>query len=307
VVTGDPDKGRRWAREYGFPESSVYDYESIGRMADNRDIDILYSVTPNSLHMRDVLAGFAAGKHCITEKPMALNSEECTRMIEAGRSAGRLLSIGYRLHFHPYYERLKQMAARQGGFNKISGEFSFPWRGPRTWRLEKSMGGGPLLDVGIYVLYAAAMAKQEAAPTEVSARFHPVTRPEYFDSVEQGVDFTLHYADGATCEGSTSWARADNRYSASGGAGSMNLQPAFSYGGLRGEVDGGQLPERDVNQQARQMDAFAKTIMEGGQSIVPGEMGRREMRVAEAIFKAAETGKRVTVEGVEEGIEASRH
>jgi len=56
VVTGSPEKGKRWAKEYGFPETSIYGYDTMARMADNPDIDIVYVVTPNALHMRDTIA-----------------------------------------------------------------------------------------------------------------------------------------------------------------------------------------------------------------------------------------------------------
>src|SRR3954468_7395669 len=56
VVTGDPAKGAKWAAEYGFPEASVYGYDTMGRMADNHDIDIVYVVTPNGLHATHCIA-----------------------------------------------------------------------------------------------------------------------------------------------------------------------------------------------------------------------------------------------------------
>ena len=62
VVTGDPKgKGRRWAQDYGFSESSIYDYDTMHRMADDKEIDIVYVVTPPGLHLRDVLVAAAAG------------------------------------------------------------------------------------------------------------------------------------------------------------------------------------------------------------------------------------------------------
>lgn len=299
VVTGDPAKGRRWARDYGFPESSVYSYETMHRMADNPDIDILYSVTPNSLHKRDTLAGFAAGKHVISEKPMALDVAECDAMIAAAARAGRQLGIGYRLHYHPYWERLKHLAAAEtyGPLNRISGEFSFHWGSNRAWRLERSMGGGPMMDVGIYVLYASAMAKNELPPAWVSAKFHPVTRPEVFDSVEEGVSFTLEYADGSVCNGETSWSRNANRYRAEGPEGWMDFSAAFHYDGLRASTssDGALKPMDGYNEQAAQMDAFARDVTAGRPTLASGTMGRREIRIIEAIMEAARTGTRVHV------------
>jgi glucose-fructose oxidoreductase len=66
VVTGSPDKGKKWAHEHGFLESSIYNYDTMDRMADNPDIDIVYVVTPNALHAQHVMAAAKAGKHVIS-------------------------------------------------------------------------------------------------------------------------------------------------------------------------------------------------------------------------------------------------
>lgn len=296
VVTGDPAKGERWSREYGFPESSVYGYDTMHEMAKNPDIDIVYSVTPPALHRRDTIRGFEAGKHVISEKPMAVTVEDCDAMIAAAKKARKQLSIGYRLHFHPYYQRVKQLAANGGesAFGEISGGFGFRITRDLSWRMDREMGGGPLMDVGIYVIYCAAMAKNEAPPVSVTAEQPPTTRPELFDEVEEAINFTLKWADGSTCQGETSWSKSSNYYRASGDAATIELDPAYSYDGLRARIDGESLKPRDgFNQQAHQMDAFAQAILENKPSIVPGEMGRRDIRVITAIFEAVRTGKQV--------------
>ena len=298
VVTGDAGKGRRWAREYGFPESSVYGYDNMDAMRENPDIDILYSVTPPSLHKRDTLAGFAAGKHVISEKPMAPTVADCDEMIAAARRAGKSLSIGYRLHFHPYFERVAQLAREGEALTGLSGGFGFNIGGNRTWRLEREMGGGPLGDVGLYPIYCAALARNGEVPVAVSGKLHPVTRPEVFNSVEEGIDFTLEYADGATLKGETSWSKGLNYFLGTDDvAGKVDLQPAYNYRGLRGSIGGEPLPERDdVGQQARQMDAIALAILEGRESPVPGSIGRRDIHIIESIFESARNdGKRVAL------------
>src|SRR4029077_16600574 len=59
VVTGSLEKGAAWAKEYGFPAKNVYHYDTMARLAENLDIDIVYVVTPNALHAQHVIA--AAG------------------------------------------------------------------------------------------------------------------------------------------------------------------------------------------------------------------------------------------------------
>ncbi|WP_309019022.1 Gfo/Idh/MocA family oxidoreductase [Pelagicoccus sp. SDUM812003] len=299
VVTGDPEKGRRWAREYGFPESSVYGYDTIEDMADNGDIDILYSVTPPALHKRDTLRGFEAGKHVISEKPMAMDVAECDEMIAAAERAGKQLTIGYRTHFHPYYEMLKEAVAdhRFGNLSKLSGGFGFNSRPLGTWRMKRDMGGGPLMDLGVYVLYASAMAKNEQAPVAVTAKRPPARYPDVFDEVEETMYFSLEYADGSSCEGETSWVQPSNHFRVEGSDGWFETGPAFSYGGLSGSVSGeGRLPSyAGFNQQAAQMDHIALCIKEGRETIIPGSLGRRDIQLVQAIQESARSGQRVTL------------
>ncbi len=128
----------------------------------------------------------------------------------------------------------------------------------------------------------------------MTAREPEKERPEFFEEIEETIHFTLEYADGATCEGETSWQHSSNRYRAAGDEGWIELKPAYSYDGLRARTEEGPLPNRDgFNQQVHQMDAFAEAILEGRKSIVPGELGRRDIRTIEAIFEAARTGRRV--------------
>ncbi|MFP4542361.1 MAG: Gfo/Idh/MocA family protein [Opitutales bacterium] len=298
AVTGEAQKGRAWAREYGFPESSVYHYDGMDDLADNPEIDIVYVVTPPGFHREPAEKAARAGKHVICEKPMAPSVEDCDAMIRTCEDNGVLLSIGYRLHFHPYHQRVKALARSEewGAFERLSGGFGFPVN-HRSWRLTEEMGGGPLMDVGIYVIQSACMAKAGEAPESVTAQEHEVTRPELFDEVEEGIDFQLRWADGAVCEGTTSFARYSNRFRAEADRGWIELDPAFSYDGIAGRTSEGRLEKiTGFNQQARQMDGFAECILRGTPSSVPGEMGRRDIAIIEAIFRAAKSGQRERVE-----------
>jgi predicted dehydrogenase len=67
IVTGTPSKAAEWQKKYGLPAKNVYTYETMHEMAKNKDIDIVYVVTPNSLHMQHTLAAAAAGKHVYCE------------------------------------------------------------------------------------------------------------------------------------------------------------------------------------------------------------------------------------------------
>ena len=299
VVTGSRDKGLKWAKDYGFPETSVYGYDTMARMADNKDIDIVYVVTPNALHAGHVIAAAKAGKHVITEKPMANTVPDCDAMIAACKTAGVKLSVGYRLHFDPLHEELRRLVRTSefGPFTKMSGGFAFTMDRPQ-WRAEKKLaGGGPLMDLGIYVLQETLMATGEVPPVAVTARALPKKRPEFFVDVEESLMWTMEFANGAKCEGYTSYNDNRNDFRAEAPGGWFEASPAFNYRGNSVSTSRGRLATAPApSQQALQIDAFALCVRDNLQTIVPGEMGRRDMVMVEAIYaSAAAGGKRVEV------------
>ncbi len=301
VVTGDPAKGAKWAREYGFPGTSVYSYDTMARLVDNPAIDIVYVVTPNGLHAEHCIAAAKAGKHIICEKPMANTVVECDAIIAACRAAGVRLSIGYRLFFDPYHQELMRLARDQdfGPLLKMRGDFGFVMNG-RQWRTEKKLsGGGPIMDLGVYLIQAGCMVAGGSAPTAVTGRFEPKTRPDFFVDVEESISWTMEFPGGATCQAVTSYAHNQNQFRAEGAKGWIEFKKnAFMYSGLEVETSRGPLRYGPTNQQALQMDGFAQDLLTGRPTPVPGEMGRRDMTVVEAIYASAEAGgKRVEVKG----------
>ncbi len=299
VVTGSREKGVKWAQEFGFPESSVYHYDTMGQMAGNPDIDIVYVVTPNGLHAPHVIAAAKAGKHVITEKPMANSVKDCDAMIAACKTAGVKLSVGYRLHFDPFHEELRRLARTQefGPFEKMDGGFAFVM-GNMQWRAQKKLaGGGPLMDLGVYVLQESLMASNEVPPVAITAVELPKKRPEFFVDVEETIKWTMEFANGARAAGYSSYNDSRNDFRAEARGGWFQVGPAYSYGGLKAETSKGVVvAERPKSQQALQIDDFAVCVRDGLDSRVPGEMGRRDMVMVEAIYaSAAAGGKRVEV------------
>jgi glucose-fructose oxidoreductase len=299
VITGSRDKGAAWSRQYGFPEKNIWNYDQIHEIAGNPDIDIIYVVTPNGLHAEHTAKAAEAGKHVICEKPMASSVAECDAMMAACRKAGVKLSIGYRLKFDPHHIELDRLAREKdfGQLNRISGEHS--WKlGERAWRIEKSLsGGGPLMDVGIYVLQAACRAAM-AQPTAVIAHELPKTRPQLFNEVEETIEWTMVFPGGVICRAASSYARNTAFFQAEGPRGWVRMEPAYGYGGIQMTTSRGPVELPSVPQQSLQMDDFASCILTGRETPVPGSMGRDHLAIIEAIYRSArEGGKRVEVAG----------
>jgi glucose-fructose oxidoreductase len=298
VVTGSREKGERWAKDHGFSAKNIYGYDNMHELADNKEIDIIYVVTPNGLHAEHSIAAAKAGKHVICEKPMANTVAECDAIIKACKDARVKLSIGYRLYFDPYHRELMRLAKEKdfGEFKTMTGRRAFSLNN-KTWRADKKLaGGGPLMDLGVYLVQAACMAANNQAPLSVTAKENVKTKPEIFAEVEEGIDWTMEFPGGAVCNSSTSYQGSGDRFRAEGEKGWIEFkQQAFTYNGCVVETSRGSLDYAYPNQQALQMDDFAQCILQNRTTPVPGEMGRRDLVIMEAIYKAAANGKKIEV------------
>ena len=299
VITGSPGKADQWARDFGLPKDCLYNYENMDRIADNRAIDIVYVVTPPGIHRDFAVRAAKAGKHVISEKPMATTVADCDAMIAACAEAKVKLSIGYRLHFDPYHRELMRLARDRdfGEFRKMTGDRGFVMKS-RSWRIDKVLaGGGPMMDLGIYVIHGACMAADGATPVTVSAREEPKTDPALFNEVEETMRWRMEFANGAVCDAVSSYSHNSDRFRAEGDRGWFDLREhAFTYKGIGCVTSRGPLHyDPPINQQAAQMDDFADCILTGRATPVPGELGRRDIRILAAIYEAARTGGAVRV------------
>ncbi len=297
IVTGTPSKIERWKSQYAIPDANIYNYQNFDSIKDNKDIDIVYVVLPNSMHAEYVIRAAQAGKHVITEKPMGMNVKECDDMIAACKKAGKMLSVGYRLHFEPYNREMARLGTQKvyGNIKAISGGFGFPAGDPNQWRLKKALaGGGPLVDVGVYCIqgfcYTTGMD-----PIAVTAKEGPKTDLEKFKDVEQSLTWQMEMPNGLICEGKASYSENMNFLKAEAEKGVFELTSAYNYSGQRGNTPEGPMNFPRVNQQAKQMDDFALAIKNNRPTPVPGEMGRRDVRIIAAIYEAMQSGKKVRI------------
>jgi predicted dehydrogenase len=296
IVTGTPAKAEAWKAKYGIPDRSIYNYDTMQRMADNKDIDVVYVVTPNALHAEHTIKAAKAGKHVLCEKPMEVSTAKCQAMIAAVKAAGRQLAIGYRCRFEPHHVEMARLARSRelGDVRIVESGFGFQIGDPTQWRLKRALaGGGPLMDVGIYSLQSAEMIAGEY-PIAVSA-MESKTDPVKFKDVEETMTFELKFANKMSAYCSTTYkVNGINRTTAFAERGSFGLTPAFNYDGIKGwRSDGKDLVAPEVDQFATEMDDFASCILQGRPTSVPGEMGLRDVRTLMAIYEAARTGKTV--------------
>ena len=296
AITGTRAKGEKLAAAHGFPTANVYGYGDWDKVAANKDIDIVYVVTPPGIHAQNGIAAFGAGKHVICEKPMATSVAECDAMIAAGKKAGKQLAIGYRLHYDPYHQELVRLAKTEelGPFLKMTSANGFTLR-RKVWRIEKKLaGGGALLDMGIYSLHACCMAAN-ANPVSVTAKELPKTQPEFFVEVEQALEFRLEFANGAVADVWTGYDANRAEFQATAPKGWFKGErPVFSYRGLNISTSAkGKLDFGVFRQQQRHMDAVCAAIRDGGEYTCTAQVGRRDMVIIEGIYESIKTGKKV--------------
>jgi predicted dehydrogenase len=297
IVTGTPSKIDTWKSKYSIPDANVYSYQNFDSIKDNKDIDIVYVVLPNSMHAEYVIRAANAGKHVISEKPMAMNVKECDQMIAACKKAGKMLSVGYRLHFEPFNLEMARLGTKKvyGNIKKMNAGFGFTAGDPNQWRLKKPLsGGGPLVDLGIYCIQGFCYTTG-LEPIAVTAKEGPKTDPQKFNGIEESLTWQMEMPGGIICEGKASYSENLNFLTAEAEKGIFELRPAFNYSGQRGTTPQGAMDFPRVNQQAKQMDDFAQAVKSNRPTPVPGEMGKRDVRIIEAIYEAMNTGKRVTI------------
>ena len=310
LVSGDRAKAVTVAAQYGVPDASIYDYGSMKNIADNRAIELVYIVLPNGLHAEYTTKAFEAGKHVLCEKPMANTVEECQQMISAGEKAKRKLMIAYRLQYEPHHREAIRMA-RAGELGQLCDVIASNGQtqgDPTQWRLKKKLaGGGALPDIGLYCLNAARYLTGEE-PVELSGIMHSTPNDPRFTEVDEHVSFSMRFPSGVLASCSSSYrAHQTKTLRLLGDKGWVDLDPAFSYEGLRlrtakkvGEGEGmTDLRLQAPNQFANEMDHMAGCILDDLRPHTPGEEGLQDQKLMAALYDAMTNGKTVKLPPVE--------
>jgi predicted dehydrogenase len=296
LVTGHPDtKGAKYAAMYGIPNTSIYTYETFDRILENKDVDAVYVGLPNSMHCEYTVRAAQAGKHVFCEKPMAISSAECRRMIEACRQAKVKLMIGYRVQYEPTWMqaigiiksgKIGKLQSFQGGF--------VSWQRGFSWRLSRKLcGGGPLMDLGIYPLNAIRHITGEE-PVDFTAVVTTRDNSGLYAEVEQSMEWTMKFPSCIIASCGCSYGQVGPSFlNINGDEGCLQVEPAFFYDGvhLRGQA-GDQVieilsPGKAPYQFTLEAEHFSDCIRNDKEPDSPGEEGLKDMLAIEAIYKAA--------------------
>jgi D-xylose 1-dehydrogenase (NADP+, D-xylono-1,5-lactone-forming) len=158
VALFDPDPERVARALLKAPGAATYDTIE-GILGDPR-VEAVYIATPNHLHAEQTIAAAAAGKHVLVEKPMALDAAQGCEMVEAADRAGVKLMVAYMTLFNPAFQAAKRLVETGSLGTIVSARGRHSYRmspeslsTANTWRLDPHLGGGPLLDVGVYSIF----------------------------------------------------------------------------------------------------------------------------------------------------------
>ena len=302
LVSGHPDKAQKLAARYGVSPKAIYNYQNYDSLKDNPEVDVVYVVLPNSMHAEYTIRAHQAGKHVLSEKPMANTPGDCQAMIDAAKKAGKKLMVAYRCRYEPFNKEMIRMAREQelGPVKVIVADHGFNIGNPTQWRLKREFaGGGSLMDIGIYSLQAARYITGEE-PVEINAVTYTTPDDVRFKEVEETINFQLRFPSGilANCTSSYGYA-GQNKYRVIATKGWFELEPATSYTGLRMKVRRNNATEdRDLPQRdhfALEMDHLSECATEGKEPLTPGEEGLRDLKLMMAIYEAARTGRTIKV------------
>lgn len=291
LATSDPAKAE------GFrafcPTLAVHgSYEAL--LADP-SIDAVYVPLPNHLHVEWTLKALAAGKHVLTEKPIALKAEEIDRIIAARDAAGLLAAEAYMIVHHPQWQRAKEWfeAGEIGDLVHADVAFSFNLTDMGNIRMKPDTGGGSLRDIGVYT-FGSMRFVTGAEPVDISAR---IARQNGVDVFAQ-VAATMEGPKGRFTYGSMTSMRMYNRQVATfqGTRGMIRLEggPFNANVNDLAEVELHQDGNRVIverfptaNHYKLQVEAFSRSVRTGAAYPCPLEFVRGTQAMMDRVYDVA--------------------
>ena len=318
------ERAQKAAKEFGTPDAKVFtDYKELLKL----DLDVVHVLTPNKQHSFITVDALESGKHVMCEKPMAINSAEAKKMLDAAKRTGKKLTIGYQNRFRPECLYLKK-CCEAGDLGEIyyARAQAIRRRAVPTWGVfldAENQGGGPLIDIGTHALdltlwemdnYEPAMVVgstfRKLADTENAANAFGPWDPKKF-TVEDSAFGFIKMKNGATIVLEASWALntllideaktilCGTKAGADMHGDGLHInmikhgrqaveEPNLKSGGVAFfEGDDADKPE------VLEEKCFTDAVQGKGELVVTAEQAITVTRILEAIYESAKTGKPV--------------
>ena len=297
-MSGDRKKRREIARRYALLRT--YTYDQYDQLLTSGTIDAVYVALPNNLHRAYVERALRAGIHVLCEKPLGLTEADCRAMVRATKQNQTQLMVAYRLHFDEANLRMIELAnsGRLGRIRVFHSLFTQQVKGGDT-RLQARIGGGPLLDIGIYCINAARYLFQ-SEPTDVFA-VGSRTNDARFREVPEMYAVIMRFPEDRLATFTSSFGAADRaEYDLVGTKGAARLEKAYEYSeGMRALITIGnrmqttRYPKRD--QFGPQLLYFSDCILHRRMPQPSGLEGTLDVAIIEALHQSAARRRMVKI------------
>ena len=174
VASRTKESADQFADEFADTSGEIARHVGVAALANDDAVDVVYIATPHPMHKDGTLQCLNHGKAVLCEKPFAMNVSEATEMSECARSNGVFLMEAVWSHFFPAMAKVRQIIASGiiGEIRLVQSSFCYSadWD-PDGRLLSPTLGGGALLDVGIYNVALAQMVFQKP-PTRIDSTVH---------------------------------------------------------------------------------------------------------------------------------------
>jgi predicted dehydrogenase len=301
-------------------------YKDYKKLLKDKSIDVVYVLTPNKDHSYMTVEALKAGKHVMCEKPMAINSKEAQQMVDAAKSSGKLLTIGYQNRYRADSQFLKKTSDR-GDLGEVyfAKAHAIRRRAVPTWGVfldEEKQGGGPLIDIGTHALDLTLWAMDNYKPKTVMGNIYKKLSgcgergnawgdwdPEKF-TVEDSAFGFVTMENGATIIVEASWAlntldEGEAQTTLCGTKAGADMKNGLRINGddfnklysktpVLGAGGAAFYEGHSVDPSLLEQQTFVNAILKGKPLTVLPEQALAVTQILEAIYKSANTGKLVT-------------
>lgn len=300
VVSGNAERGAQFAAAFGIPAS----FTDLGAALAQPGVDAVYISTTNELHLPQVLAAAAAGKHVMCEKPLALSLADARRMVAACADAGVVMGTNHHLRNAATHRRMRELV--QAGaigkplYARVFHAVSLPPH-LQGWRVTSpEAGGGVILDISVHDADTLRFILDDE-PVSVTAS--ATTATVGGATLENGVMAAIQFRKGVLAQIHDAFdvPFAPTGLEIHGSEGSIfgsGVMTQRARGEVRLRTAAGEtlLPVEHENLYVRSLAAFHAAIDGDGQPAASGEDGVRSLATALAVQQACRSGRRVEVD-----------
>lgn len=294
VVTAIASRNAATGRDVAARFAIPHVFESYDALLASDEVDGVYIPLPTAQHVEWAIRAADAGKHVLVEKPLALKAEDIRAVIEAREKNRVLIAEAFMVFYHPQWSKLRELIADGaiGRLRHIQGAFCYFNKDPANMRNQVALGGGGLLDIGVYPTVTARIATgMEPERVQATIEHDPDFGTDRYASIK--ADFGA-FDLGFYC--STQMALRQSMVF-HGEEGLIEVDAPFNAGDYGHAAITLHNQRRDhaevfrfpgVRQYRLQAEAFARRATGGDAAIFTLESSMANQAVIDAIFRAGE-------------------